>query len=118
MFSTAETLFTEHPAFFDFEGGLTRHWLFRFPNGYGASVISGAIAYGSATAPYELGVVKWNTNEDYQLCYNTPIAQDVIGHQTEQDVLQLLDQIQQLPDRIDYQGNLISRKNVQLAFDF
>ena len=117
--------FTEHPAFIEFEDGIhnhdTDHWLFRFPNGYGASVIQGGVAFGSDTAPFELAVVQFNYDDDYQMCYNTPIAHDVLGYLTEIKVLDLLDQIQQLPDRIDFNGNLVSAsvpKNVQLEFNF
>ena len=114
--------FTEHPAFIEYEDGIhnhdTDHWLFRFPNGYGASVIRGGVAFGSDTAPFELAVVQFNYDDDYQMCYNTPITHDVLGYLTESDVTKLLDQIQQIPDRVDYQDNLISPKNVQLSFDF
>lgn len=117
--------FTEHPAFIEFEDGIhnhdTDHWLFRFPNGYGASVIQGGVAFGSDTAPFELAIVQFNYDDDYQMCYNTPITHDVLGYLTESKVLGLLNQIQQLPDRIDFNGNLISTdvsKNVQLEFNF
>ena len=117
--------FTEHPAFIEFEDGIlnhdTDHWLFRFPNGYGASVIRGGVALGSGTAPFELAVIQFNYDDDYQMCYNTSIAHDVLGYLTKTRVLDLLDQIQQLPDRIDFNGNLISTsvpKNVQLEFNF
>lgn len=44
-------------------------WKFKFDNGYGASVITGGIAYCNETQPYELAVLKRG-----ELCYDTPIT--------------------------------------------
>lgn len=66
-------------------------WIFGFANGYGASVITGGIAYCNEAQPYELAVLK-----DDDLCYDTPITDDVIGYLTSNEVYELLDRIEQL----------------------
>lgn len=66
-------------------------WKFSFKNGYGASVITGGIAYCNEVQPYELAVLK-----DDDLCYDTPITDDVIGYLTSNEVYELLDRIEQL----------------------
>lgn len=66
-------------------------WIFRFDNGYGASVITGGIAYCNEAQPFELAVLKHG-----ELCYDTPITDDVIGYLTSDEVFDLLDRIEQL----------------------
>ena len=68
-----------------------RQWKFEFDNGYGASVITGGIAYCNESQPYELAVLK-----DNDLCYDTPITDDIIGYLTSNEVYDLLDRIEQL----------------------
>lgn len=55
--------------------------IYRFPNGYGASVIRGGVmAYGGL----EMAVVKFDTEgHDFSLCYDTPITSDVLGYLNE-----------------------------------
>lgn len=66
-------------------------WRFWFGNGYGASVITGGIAYCDDEHPYELAVLHHD-----ELCYDTPITDDVIGYLTSDEVFDLLDKIEQL----------------------
>lgn len=66
-------------------------WRFKFDNGYGASVITGDIAYCNEAQPYELAVLKHD-----ELCYDTPITDDAIGYLTSDEVYDLLDRIEQL----------------------
>lgn len=72
-----------------FHGGT--QWKFEFDNGYGASVITGGIAYCNEAQPFELAVLKHG-----ELCYDTPITDDVIGYLTSDEVFDLLDRIEQL----------------------
>ena len=67
--------------------------IFEFKNGYGASVITGSIAYGGLNGLFEIAV----TRNGY-LCYDTPITNDVIGYLTIDEVLKVLNDIEQLPD--------------------
>ncbi|SFI80587.1 hypothetical protein SAMN05216275_10537 [Streptosporangium canum] len=64
--------------------------LYRFDNGFGASVVNHSFSYGT-----ELAVLKWD-GADYELTYDTPIAGDVIGHLSEDGVESLLERISSL----------------------
>jgi len=66
-----------------------------FPNGYGASVVTGAMFYTSENAPYELAVLK-GSEGDSDLTYDTPITSDVLGHLTALEVEETLDKIKNL----------------------
>ena len=66
-----------------------------FDNGYGASVVKGQYTYGGSQGLYELAVLK-GTPEESELCYETPITEDVLGYLTEADVTEALRQIQEL----------------------
>ena len=63
--------------------------IYKFPNGYGASVIQGAFTYGGPDGLWELAVL----DRDGNLCYDTPITGDVLGHLTADDVEEALDRI-------------------------
>jgi len=62
--------------------------LFEFVNGYGASIIRHEFSYGSEDGRWELAVLK-----DDDLCYDTPITDNVIGYLTEDEVIPILAQI-------------------------
>lgn len=64
---------------------------FKFPNQYGASVIKAPYSYGYFWDLWELAILK-----NDKLCYNTPIAFDVIGFLSDTAVNDLLDQIRSL----------------------
>ncbi len=68
--------------------------IFRFKNGYGASVVQHSFSYG-----LELAVIRFSgeANDQYTLIYSTPITDDVIGHNTENDIERLLTKIEALP---------------------
>jgi hypothetical protein len=65
---------------------------FKFPNGYGASVIKHFGSYGYEKDLFELAVLDSEDN----LCYTTPIANDVIGYLTNDEVLELLERIKEI----------------------
>lgn len=75
-------------------GGTQR--VYRFPNGYGASVVQFRGSYGFEQGLYELGVIKFE-GDDWCLTYDTPITDDVIGHLSPEEVEATLDQIAELP---------------------
>lgn len=85
---------------FDKTGGLggvrAEVW---FPNGYGASVISGGMAYSNGKDTYELAVLKKDGDESF-LCYDTPVTDDVLGYATEEEINLALEQIENL-DRVN-----------------
>ena len=68
--------------------------IYEFPNGYGASVITGSVAQADAGRPYEVAVFL-NGN----ICYDTPVTDDVIPYLDEFDVLRVLNEIKALPIR-------------------
>jgi len=74
--------------------------LYRFPNGYGASVVKGQHTYGGDEGLWELAVIVFNrSDESYHLTYETPITTDVEGHLDDDAVEELLDKIMKLPLR-------------------
>lgn len=65
--------------------------IYRFPNGYGASVIHSIMSYG-----LELGVLFFD-GDRAQLSHDTHITNDVIGYIRDEEALtKLLDQIKAL----------------------
>ena len=66
--------------------------IYKFANGFGASVVRHQFSYGSNSGLWELAVLK-----DGKLTYRTPITSDVMGWLGEQDVDQILSQIEALP---------------------
>lgn len=69
----------------------SEQWIYSFPNGYGCSVIKGPASYGGSKGLYELAVLK-----DGELCYDTYITSDVIGHLSWKEVCFLVDKVRVL----------------------
>jgi len=67
--------------------------IYKFPNGYGASVVRHENSYGGREGLFELAVL----DSDGNICYDTAITNDVIGWLTMVQVDDLLDDISQLP---------------------
>ena len=78
--------FKEHP---NHMGGVQAR--IQFDNGYGASVVKTPHTYGGDKGLYELAVFK-----DDEICYSTPITDDVIGYLRPEDVTEVMAKIQQL----------------------
>lgn len=68
--------------------------VYRFDNGYGASVIDDG--YGKEEGLFELAVFD---NRTKQIVYDSGITDDVLGWLTQSDVDNLLAQIKALPPR-------------------
>jgi len=66
--------------------------VYKFDNGYGASVVKHDISYGNKHGLYEVAVL----DKEGDLCYDTPITDDVIGHLTMEKVENLLAEISHL----------------------
>ena len=66
--------------------------VYKFDNGYGASVVKHNFSYGGRKGLYELAVL----DKDGGLCYDTPITEDVIGHLTMGEVDKILVEISYL----------------------
>ncbi len=64
-----------------------------FDNGYGVSVINGGGAYNCGDDEFELAIY----DKDGELCYNTPITDDVIGHLSADEVSEIMTRVAALP---------------------
>jgi len=81
-------------------GGI--QYIHRFDNGYGASVVRNQYSYGGSSGLYELAVIKFDGDE-WDLVYDTPITDDVLGWLEDEKVSLLLTTISELPDPLlDY----------------
>ena len=66
-----------------------------FDNGYGVSVIKSSHSYGGSRGLYELAVLQ-GLEEDWKICYDTPITDDVMGYLTTEDIDTVLNQVENL----------------------
>ncbi len=83
--------FESHPVYKD--GGIqAKHF---FPNGYGVSVVRFPGSYGFEQDLYEVAILQ-GTPDKYELCYDTFITEDVLGHQDETDINNILQEVQTL----------------------
>jgi hypothetical protein len=74
-------------------------YLFRFKNGYGASVVKHHGSYGHSKDLWELAVIVFENETDndfWHLTYSTPITDDVEGCLTDEEVCELLRKIKEL----------------------
>lgn len=83
--------------------------LYRFANGYGASVVqftmlgglsggdSWSGSYGAGAGLWELAVIRWTSDNGFHLTYDTPITEDVVGYLSEAEVQDHLRQVEALP---------------------
>lgn len=70
--------------------------IFRFDNGYGASVIQNGMSYGREAGLWELAVLEFDADGEWNLCYDSGITDDVIGWQNADEIDALLKRIQEL----------------------
>lgn len=75
------------------DGGVQK--LYRFDNGYGASVLQCSYSYGYEDDLWEMSVIKWD-GDVFDMTFDTPIADDVLGYLDEDDVNEVLAQIEEL----------------------
>ncbi|OUW42618.1 hypothetical protein CBD41_08825 [bacterium TMED181] len=76
-----------NPKEVSFEQGVQR--IYKFDNGYGASAVMHEYSYGGPKGLWELAVL--DSNGD--LCYHTPVTQDVIGHLDDSQLQLILKEI-------------------------
>jgi hypothetical protein len=84
----------------NYPGGISaKHF---FPNGYGVSVVRFTTpygylggSYGAEQGLYEVAVLK-GVEGNWEICYHTHITEDVLGHLTEEEVEDVLQQIEDL----------------------
>lgn len=70
-----------------------------FDNGYGVSIVKHSFSYGGNLGLWELAVLKGNA-DNWDLCYDTPITSDVIGHLEEDEVNKIVNDVKELKDEI------------------
>ena len=63
----------------------------QFDNGYEVSVVKSEYTYGGSKGLYELAVFK-----DGDICYDTPITDDVIGYLKPEEVTEIMEHVQKL----------------------
>ena len=68
-----------------------KQYIFNFSNGYGASVVGGPSRHGDGKMTFELAVLKRG-----EICYDTPITNDVLSLQTAEEIEQALNAIKKL----------------------
>jgi hypothetical protein len=68
------------------------HKIYRFDNGYGASVVSGPNTYGGKNGLFEVAVLDNNG----EITYNTSVAGDVVGWLDFDGVVDILNKIKSL----------------------
>ncbi|EAE6743411.1 hypothetical protein BJE16_10305 [Listeria monocytogenes] len=73
------------------ENVFNKQILYKFPNNYGASVVSGPFTYG-----LELAVIFFS-NENWDIDYDTLVTNDVLGHLNKESLKQALEDIYNLP---------------------
>ena len=63
--------------------------VFRFDNNYGLSVVSHSFSYGNKQEKFEIAIIKFNSedDDDWNITYDTPITDDVLGYQSKGDTL-------------------------------
>ena len=83
--------FQPHPLYKE-DGVQAKHM---FPNGYGVSIVRFPGSYGFQDDLYEVAIIK-GTLDEFEICYDTPIADDVLGHRDEQDINNILEEVQSL----------------------
>lgn len=74
--------------------------IYRFDNGYGASVVQHNFSYGEHENKWELAVIHFHDNSsEWDIVYDTHITDDVIGWLDMMQVFEILHEIEELPAR-------------------
>lgn len=71
------------------------HYLFTFPNCFGASVIRNPYSHGGVSGLFELAVLK-KSGGYWRFNYKTPITSDVLRNLEVDDVVKALEEISKL----------------------
>lgn len=71
-------------------------YIFKFDNNYGASVVKNIGSYGNKQDLFELAVIIFVSEFEWELCYSSKITNDVVGYLTNNEVIELLERIKNL----------------------
>jgi hypothetical protein len=95
MFQETYNDFPYHYMVRDCEDG--QQIIFRLDNGYGLSAVNFTGSYGNQQLrTYECAVIKFKTPVSWELCFNTPITEDVIGYCSPEKIQSILEQLNAL----------------------
>ena len=66
--------------------------LFRFPNDYGISLVCHSFSYGNDDNEFEIAIINYDSedNDDCDIFYTTKLTQDVLGYQSKEDVIDVI----------------------------
>jgi len=67
--------------------------MFRFDNNYGISLVSNGFSYGNSSDEFEIAVIKFDGDNNFKICYSTDITDDVLGYQTKDDVIEVIEKV-------------------------
>ena len=83
---------------FDDHSELGERYRYKFANGYGASVVMNQYTYGGLMGLWELAVLRFDPidSDRWELCYTTPVTNDVLGYLNETELKIALKRIQEL----------------------
>ena len=65
--------------------------LFRFDNNFGLSVVCHSFSYGRHDDKFEIAVIKFDSDDIWDITYNTPITNDLLGCQSKEDVFDIIE---------------------------
>jgi len=71
-------------------------YLFKADNNYGASIVQHSFSYGNNEGLWEIAVIKYDEDNNWDIVYDTPITNDVLGYLTEEEVNETLQKIADL----------------------
>ena len=67
--------------------------VFKFDNYYGLSIVCHSFSYGNDDALFEVAVIEFESDDTWNLTYDTDITDDVLGEQSKEDVLSLIERV-------------------------
>ena len=90
--------FVMHPILLDAKSQYTKemftnskHAVMEFENGYSVSVIFGEQFCSNGIDTYEVAIIK-----DNHVCFDTPLTDNVLAYQTEDEVTEIMRKVQEL----------------------
>lgn len=88
----------------------TKQARMQFDNGYGISVLLGGKGiYSNGIDTYEVAILY-----DDELCYDSGLCDDVLGHQTEGEITELMEKIQLLPNKNTKKAVILTLEDITL----
>lgn len=77
--TAVDITFSEKFKQFSLKGEMDGQTLYKFPNGFGASVVFHIGSYGYEQGLCEIAVISW-LGEEWEITYSTSVTDDVIGY--------------------------------------